>query len=98
MVVYAHICRGIYYGSYMEPRQFLWCSGVILLFLMMGTAFTCAVALIILFITRQSYTHFYSTSCMSTPRIIITVMCCGKTLSNSRVRLNILSQESPMRY
>jgi ubiquinol-cytochrome c reductase cytochrome b subunit len=40
IVVYAHICRGLYYGSYMEPREFLWCSGVILLFLMMGTAFT----------------------------------------------------------
>ena len=40
IVVYAHICRGLYYGSYMEPRQLLWCSGVILLFLMMGTAFT----------------------------------------------------------
>lgn len=40
IVVYAHICRGLYYGSYMEPRELLWCSGVILLFLMMGTAFT----------------------------------------------------------
>lgn len=40
IVVYAHIGRGLYYGSYMEPREFLWCSGVILLLLMMGTAFT----------------------------------------------------------
>jgi quinol-cytochrome oxidoreductase complex cytochrome b subunit len=40
IVVYAHICRGLYYGSYMEPREVLWCSGVILLLLMMGTAFT----------------------------------------------------------
>lgn len=40
MVVYAHICRGLYYGSYMEPRESLWCSGVILLLLMMATAFT----------------------------------------------------------
>ena len=40
IVVYAHIFRGMYYGSYMQPREFLWCSGVILLFLMMGTAFT----------------------------------------------------------
>nr|YP_005090356.1 cytochrome b [Phaeodactylum tricornutum]ADY18532.1 cytochrome b [Phaeodactylum tricornutum]QII42437.1 cytochrome b [Phaeodactylum tricornutum] len=40
IVVYAHICRGLYYGSYMEPRQFLWCSGVMLLVLMMATAFT----------------------------------------------------------
>jgi quinol-cytochrome oxidoreductase complex cytochrome b subunit len=40
IVVYSHICRGLYYGSYMEPREFIWCSGVILFFLMMGTAFT----------------------------------------------------------
>ncbi len=40
MVVYAHICRGLYYGSYMAPRQALWCSGVVLFFLLMGAAFT----------------------------------------------------------
>lgn len=40
MVVYAHICRGLYYGSYMAPRQLLWCSGVVILLLMMATAFT----------------------------------------------------------
>ena len=40
IVVYIHIGRGLYYGSYMIPRQFLWCSGVFILLLMMGTAFT----------------------------------------------------------
>lgn len=40
IIVYSHICRGLYYGSYMEPREWLWISGVILFFLMMGTAFT----------------------------------------------------------
>ena len=40
IVVYAHIFRGLYYGSYMKPRQILWCSGVLLYFLLMGTAFT----------------------------------------------------------
>jgi ubiquinol-cytochrome c reductase cytochrome b subunit len=40
IVVYAHICRGLYYGSYMQPREHLWCSGVIIFLLMMGTAFT----------------------------------------------------------
>uniref|UniRef100_UPI0030027317 cytochrome b n=1 Tax=Cocconeiopsis kantsiensis TaxID=3082010 RepID=UPI0030027317 len=40
IVVYAHIGRGLYYGSYMTPRELLWCSGVIILLLMMGTAFT----------------------------------------------------------
>ena len=40
IVVYAHIMRGLYYGSYMKPRQVLWCSGVVLYLLLMGTAFT----------------------------------------------------------
>ena len=40
IVVYSHICRGLYYGSYMKPRELLWCSGVAIFFLMMGTAFT----------------------------------------------------------
>jgi quinol-cytochrome oxidoreductase complex cytochrome b subunit len=40
IVVYAHLFRGIYYGSYMQPREYIWCSGVVLLLLMMGTAFT----------------------------------------------------------
>jgi hypothetical protein len=39
IVVYCHIFRGLYYGSYMHPRQLLWCSGVIIFILMMGTAF-----------------------------------------------------------
>ena len=39
IVVYCHIFRGLYYGSYMEPRQLLWCSGVVIFILMMGTAF-----------------------------------------------------------
>lgn len=40
IVVYLHIGRGLYYGSYLTPREILWCSGVIILLLMMGTAFT----------------------------------------------------------
>ena len=39
IVLYSHIFRGLYYGSYMQPRQLLWCSGVIIFILMMGTAF-----------------------------------------------------------
>ena len=39
IVVYCHIFRGLYYGSYMQPRQLLWCSGVLIFILMMGTAF-----------------------------------------------------------
>jgi quinol-cytochrome oxidoreductase complex cytochrome b subunit/heme/copper-type cytochrome/quinol oxidase subunit 2 len=40
LVVYCHIFRGLYYGSYMRPRRLLWNSGVILYVLMMATAFT----------------------------------------------------------
>ena len=39
IVTYCHIFRGLYYGSYIQPRQLLWCSGVLILILMMGTAF-----------------------------------------------------------
>ena len=39
IVVYCHIFRGLYFCSYMQPRQLLWCSGVLIFILMMGTAF-----------------------------------------------------------
>jgi ubiquinol-cytochrome c reductase cytochrome b subunit len=39
LVVYIHIGRGLYYGSYMTPREHLWCSGVLIFVLMMATAF-----------------------------------------------------------
>ena len=34
--VYAHIGRGIYYGSYLSPRVLVWSIGVIILVLMMA--------------------------------------------------------------
>ena len=37
--VYAHIARGLYYGSYRSPRVLPWSIGVIILVLMMATAF-----------------------------------------------------------
>ena len=37
--VYLHIGRGLYYGSYRSPRTLLWSIGVIILVLMMATAF-----------------------------------------------------------
>jgi ubiquinol-cytochrome c reductase cytochrome b/c1 subunit len=40
IVVYIHIFRGLYYGSYKAPRELLWMLGVVLLLLMMATAFT----------------------------------------------------------
>jgi len=39
IVVYIHIGRGLYYGSYIEPRAFVWILGVVILLLMMATAF-----------------------------------------------------------
>ena len=30
IAIYLHIFRGLYYGSYNSPREFLWCIGVVL--------------------------------------------------------------------
>jgi len=38
-VVYVHIFRGLYYGSYKAPRELLWWLGLIIYILMMATAF-----------------------------------------------------------
>jgi len=39
IVVYTHIARGIYYGSYKAPREMVWLLGVVIFLLMMATAF-----------------------------------------------------------
>lgn len=39
IAVYVHIFRGLYYGSYKEPREVLWILGVVIFLLMMATAF-----------------------------------------------------------
>ena len=39
IAVYIHIFRGLYYGSYKQPRELLWILGVLILLLMMATAF-----------------------------------------------------------
>jgi len=39
IVVFIHMFRGLYYGSYKEPRELLWILGVVILLLMMATAF-----------------------------------------------------------
>ncbi|HEX5078426.1 MAG TPA: cytochrome b/b6 [Geminicoccaceae bacterium] len=39
IVVYIHVFRGLYYGSYKAPRELLWMLGVVILLLMMATAF-----------------------------------------------------------
>lgn len=38
-LVYLHIGRGIYYGSYQKPRTITWVIGTIILIAMMGTGF-----------------------------------------------------------
>ena len=38
-IVYLHIGRGIYYGSYKAPRTLVWIIGTIIFILMMATAF-----------------------------------------------------------
>jgi len=39
IAVYIHIFRGMYYGSYKNPRELLWILGVLIFLLMMATAF-----------------------------------------------------------
>jgi len=39
IVVYLHILRGLYYGSYASPRELVWIIGVVILLLMIITAF-----------------------------------------------------------
>ena len=39
IVVYLHIFRGLYYGSYKAPREMVWLLGVVIFLLMMATAF-----------------------------------------------------------
>ena len=39
VIVYIHIFRGMYYGSYKAPRELLWIIGVAILLCMMATAF-----------------------------------------------------------
>lgn len=38
-LVYLHVGRGLYYGSYRSPRILTWVIGAVILILMMGTAF-----------------------------------------------------------
>jgi len=39
LIVYIHMFRGIYYGSYSYPRRMVWVFGMVLLILMIATAF-----------------------------------------------------------
>ena len=39
VALYAHMARGLYYGSYKSPREILWWIGVIIFLLAMATAF-----------------------------------------------------------
>jgi len=39
LCVYIHMFRGLYYGSFLYPRQYLWVSGSIIWILMIATAF-----------------------------------------------------------
>jgi len=39
IVVYLHIFRGLYYGSYKAPREMVWLLGLVIFLLMMATAF-----------------------------------------------------------
>lgn len=39
LAVYLHLCRGLFFSSFYTPRYKLWVSGIVILFVMIGTAF-----------------------------------------------------------
>lgn len=39
IAIYLHMLRGLYYGSYKAPRELLWMIGLVILLVMMATAF-----------------------------------------------------------
>lgn len=39
LIVYIHIGRGLYYGSLLGPRVWIWITGLVIFLLMMGTGF-----------------------------------------------------------
>jgi ubiquinol-cytochrome c reductase cytochrome b subunit len=39
LIVYIHLFRGLYFGSFKAPRELLWMIGVVIVILMMATAF-----------------------------------------------------------
>ena len=39
LAVYLHIFKGMYYGSYKEPRELLWILGIVIFLAMMATGF-----------------------------------------------------------
>jgi ubiquinol-cytochrome c reductase cytochrome b subunit len=39
IVIYLHMFRGLYYGSYKAPREMIWLLGLVIFLLMMATAF-----------------------------------------------------------
>jgi len=39
VVVYLHMARGVFYGSYIRPRELVWYTGVVIFILMILTAF-----------------------------------------------------------
>ena len=39
IAIYIHMFRGLYYGSYKEPRELVWIFGVAIFLIMMATAF-----------------------------------------------------------
>lgn len=39
LIVYLHMCRSLYYGSYIAPREGVWLTGVLIMLLMIVTAF-----------------------------------------------------------
>lgn len=60
VVVYMHIFRGIYYSSGNQPRELVWITGVIILLLMIITAF---IGYVLPWGQMSFWGHFFSPTC-----------------------------------
>lgn len=73
--VYLHIARGLYFGSYKAPRILPWSIGVIILVLMMGTAFLGYYHSQTWFNIIDSTTHEYNLSTLSVLPLVASGRC-----------------------
>src|SRR5436305_12897224 len=86
LIVYIHLFRGLYYGSYKYPRELLWILGVVILLLMIATAFMGYV----LPWGQMSYwaatviTNLFSAMPVS-GQTLVTLVWCGSVVGNPTV-------------
>ena len=81
ILVYLHIARGLYYGSYAKPRVLLWSVGVIILLLLIIIAF--------LGLNGQKWVYFYNVDSSIQCFTITALLTPSTRLKNFLDKLNI---------